>query len=180
MGKTKLILAVSYVLVLTAGGACGWVFSQDKKPRPARSWLTRELDLTPGQQEQMRLIWSRHVSDPNSRGPERRRALAAERDQAIQNLLTDEQKANFSQIQQDYENKLKEMAQERKAAWEESVRLTRAILTPEQAQKYDELLKRQQERGERGERGGSERFGHSRERRERMNEEKSAHGGSEK
>jgi Spy/CpxP family protein refolding chaperone len=166
MGKTKIILLVCYVVAFAAGTACGvFVSKKDQRP-PVRSWLARELDLSPAQQEQIQRIWSQHAGEREGARGERRRALAAERDQAVAGLLSAEQKPKYEQILQEYERKVADLAQERRKAFDEAVQQTKTLLSPEQARKYDDLLNRQRERGDR--------FGRTRSHTE---ESEAAHGG---
>jgi hypothetical protein len=76
--------------------------------------------------------------------------LALERDGAIQSLLSNEQRSRYDAIQQEYSRKTEELSQERKRAFEQAVEQTKHILTPQQAAKYDELMKGQREGGPEG------------------------------
>jgi hypothetical protein len=76
--------------------------------------------------------------------------LAQERDGAIQSLLSNEQRSRYDAIQQEYSRKTEELSQERKRAFEQAVEQTKHILTPQQAAKYDELMKGQREGGTEG------------------------------
>ncbi|MEW6202235.1 MAG: hypothetical protein AB1546_09685 [bacterium] len=144
MNKDKIILSVSYLVIFAAGVVSG-VLILKPEPRPhGRSWLEQELNLTEAQREQMRKIWSQHI-EPNEF--ENRRVLMSERDKAIKELLTAEQLPKYEQIHKEYEVKTTELLQERRNAFQKAVEQTRAILTAKQAKKYDELMKRQRERG---------------------------------
>ena len=61
------------------------------EPR-GRSWITRELDLTAEQREQMREIWSGVMGASRQQQRDRRRAIREERDQAMQNLFSEDRK----------------------------------------------------------------------------------------
>jgi Spy/CpxP family protein refolding chaperone len=149
MTKTKAILFVAFLLAFAAGTSLG-VFvakpAEHHKERP--SWLTRELNLTPEQQSEMSAIWKEYMeSFPRQQQGERRAALAQQRDQDILALLSAEQRAKYDAIQQDYTHKVEELSQERKRAFDDVIAKTKAILTPAQATKYEELMKRPHERG---------------------------------
>ena len=146
MTKTKLILIVSVLLVFAAGASLGVLITRPGQPPPRGSWLANELNLTTDQRDQMRTIWSEAMGSV-SKQRERRAALAQERDQAILALLSDAQQAQYDAIQQEYVRKTDELSQERKRAFDDAIEQTKRILTPEQATKYDELLKKQRERG---------------------------------
>ncbi len=150
MSKTRIILIGCAVVVFAAGVSSGLLISRVKGRRAGHSWLASKLGLTPPQQEEMRKIWSEmRGSSPGRRG-EKRKTLAQERDQAIAAILADEQKPKYEAIFQEYARKVEELSQERQRAFEEAVERTKRILTPEQAQKYEELLKERRERGSGG------------------------------
>jgi Spy/CpxP family protein refolding chaperone len=149
MTRTKLLLIVCFLAAFAAGGAAGLVVRKDaqERPRGHDSWLREQLKLSPEQQEQMSKIWS--GMDANShRYSDQRRALAEDRDKALAALMTSDQKPKYEQILQEYDRKVAELAAERKLAFDQAVEKTKGILTtPEQKQQYDEILKRQRERG---------------------------------
>jgi Spy/CpxP family protein refolding chaperone len=154
MNRTKAILVAAFLLAFAAGTSVGLFASKPPPPRRGgrESMLAKELNLSPEQQKQMHEVWSK-VWGEGPRGREdRRAALAQERDQQIQGLLTEGQKAKYEAIQQDYSRKVESLAQERKRAFDEAFnealeRTEKEILTPEQAAKYKELMKRPPERG---------------------------------
>lgn len=89
---------------------------------------------------------------------ERSQDLARERDQRILAMLSDDQKLKYETAQQDYARKSDELSQERKKAFDEAVRQTKLILTPEQVAKYDEWLKKERDRGPGDGRGPRRRY----------------------
>jgi Spy/CpxP family protein refolding chaperone len=148
MAKTKIIIVICFAAAFVAGAATGWLAKESRRPpRDPSSWLTRELNLTTQQQEQMRKIWSEVMETSPREYGEKRRAIAEERNKAIVALLSDQQKAKYDQILADYNRKITELSEQRKAAFDQAVERTKQILTPDQAKKYDELMKRQRERG---------------------------------
>jgi Spy/CpxP family protein refolding chaperone len=114
----------------------------------------------------MRQIWAQQMGPPKGSWREKRKALAAERDQDFAAMLTEEQRSKHEEIQRQYDRRTAELAQERDAAFQEAVKQTKATLTPEQARKYEKLL---QEHGGHGERMGG--FGM------RAKDSNTAHGG---
>jgi len=153
MTRTKAILVVAFLLAFAAGTSVGLFATKappaSPPPRPDRpnSFLERELNLTVEQKEQMKTIWS-DVMAPGGRGQfDRRAALAQERDQAVVALLTEEQRSRYDAVLKDYADKVEALQQDRKRAFDEARERTKAILTPEQAEKYDQLMKRPPERG---------------------------------
>lgn len=144
MSKNKVILLVSYLVIFAAGAASGLLILKPEHRPHGRSWLEQELNLTPAQQEQMRKIWSQHIETNEL---DNRKALAAERDKAVKELLSAEQLPKYEQILKEHDRKMAELSQERMEAFQKAVEQTRTILTPEQAKKYEELMKQPRERG---------------------------------
>lgn len=154
MSKTKALLIAAFVVTFAAGATVGWLVSGGRHPHHGPSWLAAELDLTNAQREQMRQIWADGMREAGRNRWDQRRALAEQRDQAIADLLTDDQRARYESILQDYETRKEEGEQERRRAFEQAVERTKQILTPEQAAKYEQMLKRRPDRGRGGKRRG--------------------------
>lgn len=149
MTKAKMILIASFLVVFAAGTSLGVLIAGRMRPPPPPpgSRLAHQLKLSAEQQDQMHKIWEEVMGSVFSQRGERREALGQERDQAILGLLSEAQRAQYDAIQQEYRRKVDELSQERKRAFDEAVERTKKILTPEQAAKYDELMKEQGERG---------------------------------
>ena len=154
MTKTKIILVVCFLVTFAAGSFVGWSVSRPDHPRGGPSWLTAELNLTPEQRDQMHAIWSEAMGATMKQRGEQGKALRQERDQAVIALLSDEQKTRYDVIYQDYLRKEGELSDQRKQAFDEAVKRTMLILTPEQAARYEDLMKKQPERGFGPPRGG--------------------------
>jgi Spy/CpxP family protein refolding chaperone len=93
----------------------------------------------------MHTIWSEVMRADGRHQREQRKALAQERDDAIAALMTEDLRPQYENILKEYNRKMDELGQERTQAFEQAVEQTRKILTPEQAGKYDALLKKQRE-----------------------------------
>lgn len=151
--RILLLVIVCFLAAFAAGLAVGLVAGPPADRPRHHSWLMTELKLTPQQQEQMGKIWSEVMEGSGRQHGEQRRAAGEERDKAIVGILTPQQQPKYDQIQQDYARKLAELSQQRKGAFDQAVERTKQILTPEQAKLYEELLKKQHERGFGGPRG---------------------------
>ena len=147
MTKTKILLVVVFLVTFAAGAVAGRLYWQSGHRPPGPSFLAAELNLTSEQREQMHNIWTEVMGDGGRRQWDQRKVLGQERDAAIAALMTAEQKPQYEKTLQDYTRKLDEQAQERKKAFDQAVERTKQILTPEQAAKYEELLKKMPERG---------------------------------
>jgi len=162
MTKTKVILVVAFAAAFAAGVAVGFSIWGTGHRRHGPSWLAAELNLTDAQKAQMHDIWSGVMSETVRDHWQRRRTIAETRDQAILDLLTDAQRTRYDAILQTYAEQREAMEEERKAAFQQAVQRTKAILTPEQAAKYEELIKRGPRHGpgdRRGRRDRGERRG---------------------
>ncbi len=147
-----MIVIASFVLAFAAGTTVGLLLGQSAQTPRRRSRLSRELDLTPAQREQMRKIWSEVMGSAGGQRRERRETLRKERDEAVQALLTEEQKARYEKVMQEYSRKLAELSEERRKRFQEAGERTKEILTDQQRKKYEELL--ESGRGRRGWPGG--------------------------
>jgi hypothetical protein len=164
MRKLKVILAVCALMVFGAGLVLG--LTMDRVGRrgvvsptenrgggsaPRRVNLARDLGLSAAQTEQFKKIWSEIVAA--DRGPgsgDRWRALDKEREDAIKKWLKESlspaQWGEYEQLQAQFREKAEEMERQHRLAFDEAVKKTKEILNPEQLQKYEEMLKKQQER----------------------------------
>ena len=70
---------------------------------------------------------------------DRKRALWQEKDEAIEGLLTDDQRAEYDAICADCDRRMRDMDEKWQEVIQQAVERTRAILTPEQVKKYDEF-----------------------------------------
>ena len=140
--KTKVILLASFLITFAAGAVVGMLVSWPPPRHRHRPRLSEELGLSAQQQAKMRKIWSKMGGAPGAHRREGRRALMRERDEGIVALLNDEQLPQYKQIVGEYEQKLEKLHQERRQKVREAIELTKQMLTPEQAKKYEELMKR--------------------------------------
>jgi len=156
MNKTKIIVTACACVVFAAGVVAGVAGSEslksrkiqddaadfEREPRPPRSSLRHELNLTPEQHKQMQEIWSDAVKKTGADYHEQMEALRQQREQAVRDLLTEEQMLGYEELRQEHFRKIAELSAARKDAFAEAVERTKEILTEEQREKYEELLKR--------------------------------------
>jgi Spy/CpxP family protein refolding chaperone len=148
--RTRILVVLAFVVTFAAGIALGAAVGRTAQHHRADgpSWLARQLDLTPQQQEQMREIWSTVRQNSMRAYGERRRAIQDEREQAVRALLgTPEMQQQYDAIKQDYEKKLTDLAQEGGKAREEAKKKTLEILTEPQRKKFEEIMRQPEERG---------------------------------
>ena len=106
------------------------------------SVLVEELDLTPDQRHQIQRIWA-EVAEHHTPIPMAEIEKAdAERWQAIDQLLTPEQRTQYARIQQRIEARMRELDQGNRVRVAAAEERTRQLLTPAQREKYERLLAR--------------------------------------
>jgi Spy/CpxP family protein refolding chaperone len=143
MRRKLFIFALAAIcLVFVSGVAVGVVGRRAFQSNKFESVLVEELDLTPDQRHKIQQIWSK-VAENHSPVPMAEiEKDDAERWQAIDQLLTPQQRTQYAQIQQRFEARMQGLDQgnrERAAAAEEQ---TKQLLTPAQREKYERLLAR--------------------------------------
>ena len=154
--RTRWMLIVAFLVVFLAGGTFGALVGvrqqppEEKRPdRPER--FIAGLDLTEAQQEQMKQIWTDAMREQMQSLEKQRRELYKQREEAIEALMTDEQRAAVAEIEAEHDKKSAEIRDARRKVFEEAHEKTRAILTPEQRERFDaELERRREEWGSRG------------------------------
>ena len=143
MRRKLFVFALTAIcLVFASGVAVGVVGRRALKPIKYHSVLVEELDLTPDQRYRLQHIWSNLAKSRTPVPMEELDKVDAERWQAIEQMLTPEQRRQFVQVQERFEARMRELDQgnrERVAAAEEQ---TRQVLTPAQREKYERLLAR--------------------------------------
>jgi len=154
MRKTSFLILFAAAVVFAAGALVGMVGQRaaaktsDSTPAaiPGRSRIMEELKLNPDQQQKIAAIWSAAVVKAGPPPTERVRALEKEREQAILDLLTDDQKTRYNQVIAEYRQKIDTLHQPARAAFTEAEELTKPLLDPTQRAKYEEILKRRHRR----------------------------------
>jgi len=149
---TKYVTIAGFLIAFAAGLVVGFEVrrqtAQANAPaatRPSRhGFLTAELNLSPEQQEQMKAIWSEAAHRGGREQDERRRQYRKERDDAIAALIRPDDKPRFEAAGKLYTERMAGMEKEWRASFAAAVEKTKQILTPEQRQKYEDLLKKQE------------------------------------
>lgn len=143
MRRKLFVFALAVIcLVFVSGVAVGVVGRRAFQPIKFKSVLVEELDLTPDQRYKLQQIWSNVAKSRTPVPIEELGRVDDERWQAVDQLLTPEQRTQYAQIQERFEARMQELDQgnrERVAAAEEQ---TRQVLTPAQREKYERLLAR--------------------------------------
>jgi hypothetical protein len=129
-------------LAFVSGVAVGVVGRRAWRPNKYPSVLVEELDLTPDQRRTIQRIWS-DVADHHTPVPMSEIEKAdAERWQAMDELLTPEQRAQYVRIQQRLDARMQGFDQGNRERIARAEEQTRQLLTPAQREKYERLLAR--------------------------------------
>jgi Spy/CpxP family protein refolding chaperone len=129
-------------LVFASGVAVGVVGRRAFQPIKFRSVLVEELDLTPRQRYQLQQVWGDVAKSRTPVPMEELEKVDAERWQAIDQLLTPEQRTQHARIQERFEARMQELDQGNRARVAAAEEQTRQVLTPAQREKYERLLAR--------------------------------------
>ena len=143
MRRKLFVFALSAIcLVFVTGVGVGVVGRRAFQPNKFHSVLVEELDLTPDQRREIQQIWDK-VAENHSPVPMAELQKAdAERWQAIDQLLTPQQRKQYVQIQQRFEARIQELDQGNREQVARAEEQTRQLLTPQQREKYERLLAR--------------------------------------
>ena len=150
---TKLIVILGFLIAFSAGLVIGFSSQRQTVPqvgptgtttKPDRrgGFLAAHLNLTAEQRQTMDKIWSEAVRGRHWQLEEKRRECRKERDEAIAALLRASDTQKYESIMKAYAQRMDDLEQEDRTAFQEAVAKTKKILNPEQLTKYEEFLKR--------------------------------------
>jgi hypothetical protein len=147
MKRSKQVFLMATVLVLCAGVVVGRLSAklaiEAPPPPPAGhppSWLQDQLSLSADQRQQMDGIWA-EVHQQMGADRHRRQEFDHERDEAIQNMLSDQQKLVYQAILDEYHTKRQQMENTRDALIKSAEERSRALLSDSQKLRWDQLAK---------------------------------------
>jgi Spy/CpxP family protein refolding chaperone len=146
MKRSRQVLLVMALLVLCAGVVVGRLSARlaaEVPPPPpdhTPSWLADQLNLSADQQQKMDAIWADVKQQMNGEG-EKHRELDRERDDAIRDLLSDEQQVEYQEIYDIYRQKRQEMEKTRDALIKSAEDRSRALLNDSQKARWDQMAK---------------------------------------
>ena len=143
MRRKLFIFALAAIcLVFVSGVAVGVVGRRAFQPNKFQSVLVEELDLTPDQRRKIQQIWNEVAENHTPVSMEEIVKADAERSQAIDQLLTPQQRTQYTQIQQRFEARMQGLDQGNRARVARAEEQTKQLLTPAQREKYERLLSR--------------------------------------
>ncbi len=155
---TRALVIVGFLVSLAAGVTVGLSVSErahhEPPPKPVGGpgdgprerggggWLAQQLSLTPEQQTQLDAIWSEVARHGGREQWSERSRLRKERDEAIAALIAPERQPEYEQIHRQYDERVEAMEAQWRGNFQQAVEKTKAILTPEQREKYEAILAR--------------------------------------
>jgi Spy/CpxP family protein refolding chaperone len=139
--KATVVLVLAYVLALAAGTTSGLLADRLRSPNAQMSApLAVQLQLTDDQRDRMRQMWEQAeqtVDDCYKQA----QSIERQRDQALVDMLTDEQKARFAKIDKGFADQFAVLTARRSAAFAEAFDKTEQLLSPEQKTKYEQIVR---------------------------------------
>jgi Spy/CpxP family protein refolding chaperone len=123
--------------------------------------MERELNLNAEQKDRMKEIWADFARGGPREHEEKRRQLRRQRDEEIAALIRPEEMGEYDKIQNRYDDAVAGLDKEMRRKFDERVKQTKEILTPEQREKYEKILK-DRERDRDGKDRGGNHDGHNR------------------
>jgi hypothetical protein len=150
-GRKQLLLVALTLLPIGAGIVAGMVAARlgghsqsgdaaATAERAAADSLSEQLGLSEEQAQQMRGIWENVREQVRSSYTDAEK-LQRSRDDELVALLNQEQKAKFEKISRSYSDKFAQLRHKRDESFASAVEQTRNLLSEEQRQKYDEILR---------------------------------------
>lgn len=140
--KLFVFAAAAIGLAFASGVGVGVVGRRAFQVNRFPSVLVEELDLTPDQRREIQRIWT-EVAESHTPVPMAEIERAdAERWQAIDQLLTPEQRTRYVQIQAQLDARMQGFDQGNRARVAAAEEQTKRLLSPAQREKYERLLAR--------------------------------------
>jgi hypothetical protein len=148
MGRTKIVLTLTFLLTLGAGLVAGLLVARwpaeaaaatTMRTDPSRTALGAELGLTREQTVQMHDIWE-GVRDKVDACFVRAHDIQERRDRALVALLSEEQRAKYARAQAEYADAIVALKAERDAMFQDGVKRTEQILNESQRRRYRQIL----------------------------------------
>lgn len=157
MTRSRIIVVLLFIVAFGAGLSVAKVFHREPAANDrGPSMLSRELNLTEKQREEMFTIWD-NIYKTGSDERTERRELSRKRSESIAALIPADKQEELTRINDDYNRLMQELMTQGRERYTQAVEETKSILTNDQRKKYEEILARreQQRRG----RGGADRNG---------------------
>ena len=139
MRNLKLIIFLGFILSLAAGVIAGKLVWRPAAP-PAGSALEAELGLTRDQCDRIRAIWEPLQKSAADTYVQAQR-VELDREAAYKTLLTPQQVEQYARLKHEHDDRLLALQAKRDKDFHEAVAKTRQLLTLEQRERYEQMLK---------------------------------------
>jgi hypothetical protein len=140
----KVVILLGFALMFAAGLAVGrsgrMAAMAAQRPSADPSYLAARLNLSPDQLKQMQGIWSAALEAAPDM-PARVHDLDVQRDAEVEKILSPDQRTNFEQLEGDHDQQLATLRAKRDSVMHDAQEKTRAILTPQQRDIFDQIIK---------------------------------------
>lgn len=160
MTRSRIIVVLLFIVAFGAGLSVAKVLHRAPAPNDrGPSMLSRELNLTQKQSDEMFAIWD-NIYKTGSDERTERRDLSRKRSEAIAALIPEDKQEELAHINEDYNRLMQDLMTQGRERYAQAVEETKSILTNVQRKKYEEILaRRDQQRRGRGitDRGGPDR-----------------------
>ena len=153
MGRSRTVLSIAAILVLSAGLVVGRLSDRIPAVRsvppgghgghggdPGHGWFTDALDLSVDQRRQMDAIWS-DVRGQIGKTWDQRHDLDRKRDAAVRALLTPQQAAAYDKVWADYRVGRTALDKERDQLVRDANERSKALLTDAQKARWEAMSK---------------------------------------
>ncbi len=150
MSKARVVMFVCFLVVFAAGVAGGVFLAPCGREHSRRSLLSRELDLSSDQRDQIRRIWSEVMAESKKKLREQSEKARSKRQAAVEALLKGDQVVAYKRIMATEKKELDAIKSERERLFAQAVERTKAVLNDKQRARYERLM----EEGRRGLRHG--------------------------
>jgi hypothetical protein len=127
-----------------AGISVGRLMERSARPVPPPIFLLNALNLTADQQAKVHVIWA-DVAKTRATNHCNREQLRSQRDDEIRATLSEDQKKQFTEIQNRYNARQDATNQSWQRAEDDAIEQTKQILNEEQRQTFETLLKERAE-----------------------------------
>lgn len=151
MGSIKFYLVLALLVTFGAGLATGRLKfgdapDRDRDRKSPGSKLCDELGLAGPEREKVLSIWKQTMKEVPPPPMDKFREIDRARDETLLSLLTDAQRAKLEQINADADRQKEEINKPAIEAFKRADEQTRALLTPEQQQKFDKIVSERSKR----------------------------------
>lgn len=154
MKTLKLAIVLGFALMFFAGLAVG----RSKAPvlpvaahvEPPKVGIEKDLDLSADQRDKIKKIWDEagaQAAAQRNEFAQQFHDLDSQRDLALRQMMSDEEWVQYQQILHEHDARVDAVRARTDKPFRDAEQKTRALLTPEQQARYDQMLKDRRHHG---------------------------------